>query len=44
MTLYQQEMRRKLSQLGCTGQYDDEKSLLVIASGGTDLCCQDKKG
>lgn len=44
MTIYQQEMLRKLGQLGYAGQYDEKKGLLVISLGGTDLCCQDKKG
>lgn len=44
MTLYQQEMLRKLGRLDCAGRYDEEKGLLVISSGGTGLCCQDKKG
>lgn len=44
MTLYQQEMLRKLGWLGCAGRYDEEKELLVISSGGTGLCCQDKNG
>lgn len=44
MTICQREMLRKLDQLGCAGQYDEEKSLLVISSGGSELCCQDKNG
>ena len=43
MTLYQQEMLRKLSQLGCTGQYNDEKSLLVIASAGLTYVVRTRK-
>ena len=30
MTIYQQEMLRKLGQLGYAGQYDEKKGLLVI--------------
>ena len=37
MTLYQQEMLRKLGRLDCAGRYDEEKGLLVISSGGTGL-------
>lgn len=33
MTLYQQEMLRKLGRLDCAGRYDEEKGLLVISVG-----------
>ena len=29
MTLYQQEMLRKLGRLDCAGRYDEEKGLLL---------------
>ena len=44
MTIYQQELLRKLSKYGCTGQYNEECKRLEISYSGIPLCSQDKDG
>lgn len=44
MTIYQQELLRKLSQYGCAGQYNEEKELLEVSYDGIPLCSQDEDG
>lgn len=43
MTIYQQELLRKLSQLGCAGEFDEESGILHISVDGVPLCLAGKK-
>lgn len=40
MTIYQEEMMRKLPKLGCTGTLDEAKGMLAIRQNGVFLCQQ----
>ncbi len=42
MTIYQQELFRKLPQLGCTGEFDGESGVLHISVDGRPLCLAGK--
>lgn len=44
MTIYQQELMRKLSKYGCTGQYNEESKRLEVSYDGIPLCSQDEDG
>lgn len=44
MTIYQQELMRKLAHFGCSGQYDDETKILKVSYDGIPLCAQGEDG
>ena len=44
MTIYQQELIRKLPTLECSGQYDENSGRLIILHAGHILCRQDDGG
>ena len=44
MTIYQQELLRKLSEYKCTGQYNEESKRLEVSYGGIPLCSQNEDG
>ena len=44
MTIYQQELVRKLPQFGCTGQYDEISDALAFFYDGFKIGWQDKAG
>ena len=44
MTIYQQELLRKLSKYGCTGQYNETGERLEVSYDGIPLCSQDEDG
>lgn len=43
MTMYQQELLRKLPKLGCIGEFDEESGILHISVDGVPLCLAGKK-
>lgn len=44
MTIYQKELLRQLSNLGCAGYEDDQSGMLNITMDGLPLCIAGKKG
>lgn len=44
MTIYQKELLRQLSNLGCTGYEDNQSGMLNITMDGLPLCIAGKKG
>lgn len=44
MTIYQQELLRKLSEYGCTGQYNETSARLEVSFDGIPLCSQNEDG
>lgn len=44
MTIYQQELIRKITQYGCTGQYGEEDKMLQVFYEGRPLCSQGEDG
>jgi len=44
MTIYQQEMLRKLPQLGCEGRMDETDETLYVTYQKEALCWQDRQG
>lgn len=44
MTIYQQELMRKLSSLECTEQYDEINNKVAVFYNGEFLCRQDDSG
>ena len=44
MTIYQQELLRKLPQLGCAGQYSEREETLAFFHDGFKIGWQDKAG
>ena len=44
MTIYQEELLRRLPQLDCTGYYGYRDGLLHIFHGGAPFCCQTPEG
>ena len=40
MSIYQEEMMRKLPELGCTGTLDEATGMLSIRQNGISLCQQ----
>ena len=43
MTIYQKELLRQLSNLGCAGYEDDQSGMLNITMDGLPLCIAGKK-
>ena len=44
MTIYQQELLRKLSKYGCTGRYDEASERLEVFRDGSPICSKDEDG
>ena len=44
MTIYQKELERRLSELQCTGEADENSGKLNVQYEGALLCKQDKNG
>lgn len=44
MTIYQQELLRKLASMSCAGQIDERDGMLHVSMDGLPLCDQDQNG
>lgn len=44
MTIYQQELLRKLASMSCAGQIDERDGRLHVSMDGLPLCDQDQNG
>ncbi|MGN0664106.1 MAG: hypothetical protein ACI4L5_03440 [Negativibacillus sp.] len=44
MTIYQQELLRKLASMGCAGQIDERDGILHVSMDGLPLCDQNQNG